>query len=232
MKQWMKGLVTGVLATVLLMGTLTVFAAATRTIEVTFGEVAITLLGREVVVRDGQGAVLETITYDGQVYVPMDVILYAMGNDVQWNAANSVLNFGAMLPEGGQPLVEVAPWFSASRSVDIRPTINVRGETFRNAIRYFNPGFGGVIYSNHALDGQFTLLTGVLGRSDETPDGRLGVVRFMGDGRLLDSFTVNDGFGLESFSIDVTGVNTLRIELENTPGARAPRIAIIDAKLH
>ena len=44
--------------------------------------------------------------------------------------------------------------------------------------------------------------------------GLIGFVRVLGDSRELAAFTVNDGFGLERFSIDVTGIGTLRIELD------------------
>jgi len=94
MKQRIQGIIMGVLVTVVLLGTATVFATTVQTIEVTFGGVRTTLLGQEFVVRDEDGMLIQSITYDGRVYIPMDTILYALGDNVQWNENTQILNFG------------------------------------------------------------------------------------------------------------------------------------------
>lgn len=79
MKQRMKGAIMGALAMVLLLGTVTVYAAATRNIEVTVGTVRTTMFGQEFVVRDEQGIVIEPFVYNGRAFIPVDTVLHAMG---------------------------------------------------------------------------------------------------------------------------------------------------------
>ena len=101
MKQRMQGMVMGILVTVLLLSSVTVFAATPRTIEVIFGGVRTTLFGQEFVVRDDQGMVIEPFIYNGRAFVPVDTVLHAMGLNAQWNEVTSTLNFGTA--SGTQP---------------------------------------------------------------------------------------------------------------------------------
>ena len=94
MKQRMQGMVMGILVTVLLLGSVTVSAATPRTIEAIFGGVRTTVFGTEFVVRNAEGLVIEPLTYNGIVYVPVNAVLHAMGANAQWNEATSTLNFG------------------------------------------------------------------------------------------------------------------------------------------
>jgi len=223
MKQRMQGLVMGVLVTTLLLGTVTAFAATTQTIDVVFGNVRTTLFGQEFVAMDDQGTAVVPLTYNGRTYIPVEAILHAMGDGAQWDAATATLNFGAVvedtpqLPEG-RPLLEVAPSFERAGNATIRiQTATMRGETFTNAITVPTSANG---WAHHALDGQFTRLTGTIGRIDGS--GTVPrILRFIGDGNELASFTIGEHFAPEDISIDVTGVTTLRIEVVRTPGANA-----------
>ena len=106
MKQRLQGIVIGILTMAMLFGSVAVFAAAPQTIEVVFGGVRTTLFGQEFVVRDEQGIVIEAITHNNRLYVPVDSILHAMGENVQWNPDTSILNFGETTQtpgEGQQP---------------------------------------------------------------------------------------------------------------------------------
>lgn len=236
MKQRMQGLVMGVLVMTLIFSTATVFAATTRTIEVTAGNVRTTLFGQEFVVRDDQGAIIESFTYSGRVFVPVDVITHAMDDNVQWDAVTSTLNFGTpagtppQLPEG-RPLVEVAPFFERSGNNTVRlENVNMRGEPFTNAITF---AVGTNRWSHHNLAGQFTVLTGTIGRIDGTRGTIPRTIRFIGDGAELDSFIINENTEPTSISVDVTGVRTLRIEVVPSPGGAAQvGVAFANAMLH
>ena len=115
MKQRMQGMVMGILVMTLLFGTVTVFAASTRTIEVTFGGVRTFLFEHEFVVRDDQGLVIEPFVYNGRVYVPVDTVLHAMGNNASWDASTGILRFGQLdgsiagTPPGGASFVMAVP---------------------------------------------------------------------------------------------------------------------------
>ena len=199
------------------------------------------------VIAPSSVAVASMISPAGQVFTGLRFFIDGVEMDVEWNEAeNSVFLTtpqGVVPPvivspailEGGQPMMEVAPWFNTSARLhaNVRPSVNARGEVFTNVMHYRVGVIQGTYwYTDHALDNQFTLLTGTLLRDDTSTAGSLGFVRFIGDGRELASFTVNEDFGAQLFEVNVTGVNTLRIELSRTPGVTPPRFAIYNALLH
>ena len=169
MKQRLQGMVMGVLVTVLMLSTMTVFAAAPQTIEVIFGGVRTTLFGQEFVVRDDQGIAIEPITYNNRLYVPVDSILHAMGDNVQWNVETGILNFGvagtATPPvREAVSLFEAIPAFEGSPSGIIIGTVNMMGQAYANVMNSGSWSGGG--WRHHNLNAEFTTLTGIIGRID------------------------------------------------------------------
>jgi len=237
MKQRMQGMVMGILVTTLLLGTVTAFAATTRTIEATFGGVRTMLHGQEFAMNDFQGAPIESLTYSGRLFVPVEKILHAMGENVQWNAQTAVLNFGtpagadtpAQAPTSGRPLVEVAPRFEGGGTLGLMnrmQTVNMRGESFTNTFV-----FNGAGWSHHNLNRQFTTLTGTIGRVDGS--GTVPrTITFIGDGRELASFVVGDQHFPENIAVNVAGVTTLRIEVTNNAGGSRVNIGFTNVMLH
>lgn len=173
MKQRMQGLVIGVLAMTLLFGTVNVFAAASRTIEVVFGGVRTTLFEQEFVVRDDQGLVIESITYNDRVYIPVETVLHAMEANAQWNELTQTLNFGtasdAITQMPRRPLNELAPffdggtpYFGTGNNAVVRPgeawpqagagwdghisvaNVIMGGREYTNATRFFSRPWGDV----------------------------------------------------------------------------------------
>ena len=234
MKQRIQGMVMGILMVTLLMGTVTVFAATTRTIEVTFGNVRTTLWGQEFVTRDANGVAIEAITYNNRVYVPVETIIRAMGANVQWNAATSTLNFGAV-GTAEQPAVTATcftttvPPFDVSRQprdgnnlfgsagVWVRDNVPLGGIYYDNAL-VFRAGFTGPDrqpHSLHNLRGQYTTFTGYVGRVDGATQIN-GNFRIYGNGRLLQEIELRATDLPRSFSVDVTNVNNLKIQFVNT----------------
>ena len=213
MKQRMQGMVMGILLMALLMGTVTALAAAPRTIQATFGNVRTTLFGQEFVVRDAQGIVIEPLTYNGRVYVPVDSILHAMGENVQWDATNGVLNFGTGVPTAtAGSLNQLAPLVSATGTVWADNQVTIRYNRTQTAtfddVLLFRGNRGADVSSRHNLGGRFTTLSGTLGTVDW---GAGGVsLSFYGDGVLIRTFSVGID-DLIPVSIDVAGVQQLEI---------------------
>ena len=239
MKQRMQGMVMGMLVMALLFGTVTVFAATTRSIEVTFGNVRTTLFGQEFVVRDGQGLVIEPFVYNGRAYFPLETILHAMAENAQWNEATSTLNFGA----AGQPAVArertslniAAPFFQSGggrhAAVGAIPTANtpqirMGGITHTDAILYRNSSSGWGVegprtpYTSHNLSSQWSLLTGYIGHVDGSRSTN-ATFTFFGDGEILFSHIQRAGELPTQISIPVSGVNLLRVEVNIAAGASA-----------
>jgi len=251
MKQRMQGMLMGILVTVLLIGTVTVFAATPQTIEVIFGGVRTTLFGQEFVVRDDDGLVIEPITYNGRVYIPVDTVLYAMEQNAQWNEATRTLNFGAatQAPNAGQQQgtmlgrdiqafrldhtferLDVGfPLVATIMGVDYVYGFTTNGNT------RLGPNQTASIFYN--LGGSYTTLIGYFGPCDDSDSGRGGEFVIFGDGRRLDSFNVATGDPLRPFTVNVAGVTQLRIDFVADAPRTPPRtisgnrFAIVNAVL-
>ena len=229
MKQRLQGMVMGVLLAVLLLGTMTVFAANTRTIEVSFGGYRTYLFEQEIVVRDDDGKIIEPFSHNGHVFIPVDTVLHAMRENATWDEKRGVLRFGQVTAERVKiPLQETAPFFdsglitslgSTIRQISGRPilwtrnSVRMGGNTFRDVLVYTSQGSNAQhsSFTLHNLSGRYMLLTGYIGRVDETAS-RDAVARFFGDGTLIQSININRGALPVTFSIPVENVNLLRIE--------------------
>jgi len=237
MKQRMQGFVMGIIAMVLLFGTVNAFSDNTRSITATFGNVRTSLNGQEFTMFDDFGMPIEPLTYNGRVYIPMYSVLYALGNVAQWNPTTGVLNFTTVTepqptppPQGGRPFLEVVPWFEHGGGIApaVR-AVTMRGISFSNAMQF---NTGNLPWTHHNLDRQFTYLTGTVGRVDGT--GIIpAVIRFIGDGEEIALFTISADFEPQNISINVAGVRTLRIEVVGGAGGGSRvRVAFANPRIH
>lgn len=110
-----------------------------------------------------------------------------------------------------EPFLEVAPRFEGSTGgTAISPrTVNMQGNPFPNALA--NNGFDG--WSHHNLNGQFSELTGIIGRIDGSGSNN-SVISFIGDGVTLAASNVDGDTTPIDVNIDVQGVQILRIQLD------------------
>ena len=237
MKQRLKDLVMGALVTVMVFGTVTAFAATPQTIEVVFGNVRTTLFGHEFIVRNEQGVIIEPFTYNGMVYVPVDVISHAIGANVQWDESSRTLNFGAVnqppVVRYRVPLQTAAPFFDSGRTgfhdnrdygdvqtPNNRESIQIGGTPHYNTIVYRSSrrrARNSTIYDNgvftlHNLNGQYNRFSGYIGRVDGSSMYD-ATVEIRGDGRLLQTLYLNAADMPIPFSLSVEGVTQLRVDV-------------------
>ena len=229
MKQRMQGVVVGVLTTALLLGAITVYASVTRTIEVTVGTVRTTIFGQEFVVRDDQGLIIEPFTYNGRPFLPAESILHAMGANAQWNSENYTFNFGIVGTDGAQtglgaPFARTVPPYDVSRvaerdradlhDVRVRDFVIMGGVTYEDVITYrISTGTltWSIQHSLHNLNGQFSVLTGYIGRVDGWSQNNAWFT-FIGDGRVIESFELRGTDLPRQITVDVSGVRNLKIQ--------------------
>ena len=111
----------------------------------------------------------------------------------------------------------VAPYdVSNSGQVRISEWVQMGGDFYDDVLSYsVSSGTftnrGGQNHSLHNLNGQYTILTGYIGRVDGEPEVN-GVFRFFGDGRPLQSFEVSGNALPRFISVNVEDVKQLRIE--------------------
>jgi len=230
MKQRMQGMVIGILVMTLLFGTITVFAAANRTIEVTFGNVRTTLFGQEFVVRDAQGLVIEPFMYNDRAYVPVDTVLHAMGANAQWNADTGTLNFGtgqrALTAVDSVRLKDITPFEAGG--FEALEDLALDGQFLADAVGFEARTNRNVQRSQaYSLGGDYSLFKGdffvrnIGANATSVWNNRVSArIIIVGDGQTLFTYTINHQSRVNlqdtpvSFEVDVTNINTLNILIE------------------
>lgn len=85
-RQW-KGFVAGILAAMLLVGTIGTAMATVgqRTVNVDYNDIKVTLNGQAVNLVDANGVTVEPFAINGTTYLPVRAVSSALGLDVNWN---------------------------------------------------------------------------------------------------------------------------------------------------
>ena len=121
-----------------------------------------------------------------------------------------------------------APLLTAAPRVDGSTGFGFGGNAYIQGIRYSGAVWGGG-WSTHNLTNRFTTLTGVIGRQDNSGT-EARQIRFFGDGRHLQTFTVSGTGAPMGISVDVRNVSSLRIEIDQ-PGVNGASIVLGNAML-
>ena len=93
MRQHVQIITIGILAAVLLIFPITT-AWAAQNIDVNIGTYRTFLFDQEFFARNEDGELLQPFSYNGSVYVPMEAILHALGDNASWDAETGILRFG------------------------------------------------------------------------------------------------------------------------------------------
>ena len=84
-KQW-KGFVTGVVATILILGfVLPAFAAYQKQATLNYNDIKVTLDGKQFTPTDANGNAVEPFVIDGTTFLPVRAVANALGLEVGWN---------------------------------------------------------------------------------------------------------------------------------------------------
>lgn len=103
MKNQFKGFISGMLVTLLLVGSIGTAAATvgTKTAQLNYNNIKVTLDGVNVNLVDGGGNPAEPFIIDGTTYLPIRAISNAFGLDVSWDGATQTVILSR--PTGAQP---------------------------------------------------------------------------------------------------------------------------------
>jgi len=100
-KSSIKGFVSGVLVTVLLMSAIPVLASSGgKTIEVFYNNIKITLDGKQITPRDGRGEIVEPFVYNDSTYLPLRAVATALGLSVDWDGSTQTAILGTGIVSG------------------------------------------------------------------------------------------------------------------------------------
>jgi len=96
-----KGFVVGLLFMCILLVSISALAdGGTRTIEVNYSNIKITLDGKQITPRDGKGDIVEPFTYNGTTYLPVRGIATALGLAVDWDSTTNTVLLGTGIVSG------------------------------------------------------------------------------------------------------------------------------------
>jgi len=192
------------------------------------------------VVVNGQRLQLEGIDrpfiMDGRTFLPVRAVSDALDVTVDWDGGTSTVYLGDRFAGQRVPLRQAAPFFDRSpnsdRAVDFLDFAIMGGITYNNALRFgaWNDGVLGVSglthFSLHNLNGQYRVFGGYFGRIDGS-GMQNATVHFIGDGRTLQTLSLNAADMPAHFDIFVEGVQQLRVEVVFSNFNNAPQYALV-----
>ena len=223
-----KSFIAGALIMAIILSAGAAIAATERNISVIFRDIRLVVNGQQITPRDAQGNIVEPFIWQGSTFLPVRAVGEALGMPVSWDGATSTVYVGAT--PGGAPFWTTVPFFQRSSSAMTTRTVTSIGQSFANAISIGGNHNG---WSEHALNGQFNVLTGVIGQIDGTHTTMNSTISFIGDGRSLGSFTIGGTDHPLEISIDLTGVLVLRVQIEQpTRGSARNQVFFANAMLH
>ena len=254
-RTFLMGMVTMLLMMAL---SVSAFAAYNQNMNVTFDNVKINVNGSQITPKDATGRVVEPFIYQGTTYLPVRAVGEATGYTVTWDQNSKTvymtLGSGGGSTGGNQggnqgggsttaPATNMGdtmkPYSSSNDwCCDMYPStgsdsILLGGNSYKNAFTIRGAQYD-PHYASFNLGGKYSSLGGTIGLVDGKINGygkkEPVTVSFYGDGVLLKSVDVPLDGGLpSSFSINVSGVSSLKVEV--AANFDAPTIGFADLKL-
>ena len=161
---------------------------------------------------------------DGRTFLPAELLARALNIPTRWDGATRTVYIGAATL--GSPLFETTPTTASNNITTVATTMS--GTSFDTVLRLYRRFGGWSAWGEFNLNGQFSSLTGILGRVGT--DSGTSTIRFIGDGRELASFAVDGTTLPHEISVNTQGVLVLRIEMSGAGFGAIPGLA--DPMLH
>jgi len=227
-KKILSGLIIGILLVALASGIAAFASTGQRTLTAHFNNIRIIIDGETITPRDGTGNRVEPFTVEGTTYVPLRAIAEAFGTDVRWDGSTSSVIITSQDGGSPPPSQPSAPTGNRVRltSLDFlaedgglgglgswgeRDSRANNGVSQADAVLLTVFGRGGT--RDYLLNNEFSSFTGTVFLEYESRSTRYSFTfSIWGDGELLHSVeNVTAGFLPQSFNVDTSGVNVLRI---------------------
>ena len=213
-----KGFIVGVLTTTVLSSTLLVVANTSGVMRELFYGVNIVINGQAYNPPDD----MQPFIMDGRTFLPVRGIAEVLDVPVVWDGSTRTVYVGT-IPHG-QPFLQAVPWHENHHQMRTS-TVNMQGNPFPNAMNSNSIATGlSTTWSHHNLNGQHNTLTGTIGRVDgllTNTNVPSRTISFIGDGRVLASYTIDSTTTPTDISVDVRGVLILRVEISGSGAAFA-----------
>ena len=216
-KDLFKGIALGCALTICIGSAIAVNAEAMRKeIYAVYDNIRIVVHGKEVTPKDVNGNIVEPFIYGGTTYLPVRAISNALGEDVDWDGDTNTVYIGGKVAKEDVPMDRLKPLerkceFTTDASYN--HTVH-RGEELitQNVMKSNDYGYS---LATFVLNGEYKELNGFL----IVPDSYSGyetTITFtnVDTGEIIAKFTTKHGEKPLKVTVDVLGIDRLKIETE------------------
>ena len=223
MRKRLQGLLVGILIGVLLTGGLVFAKQGSEMIEVVYQNVKLYVDGVLITPKDANGNIVEPFISNGTTYLPVRALSEALGKNVSWDGSTSSVIVGLMPGEVVyfddviQPYKIEGDCYLADITkerdgyyIDIAGIRYYHGVSLNN-----NRNWGTLLYN---LDSKYSQLSGMYGPEDSMARDNVKI-NFFGDNRLIKTLECSKNDMPKDFSVDLSGVLQLKIEISGHGGA-------------
>jgi len=230
MKQRLQGMLAGLLIGAIMAGGLVFAKQGREMIEVEYVNVKLYVDGVLITPKDGNGNIVEPFISNGTTYLPVRAVSEALGKDVRWDGSTNSVIIGLMpgdtvyFDDVMQPYQTEGEYWLADISKTDRniPIAGVKyyhgvanGEWHRTFTWDLVPSSNTIVAGYYNLDAKYSQLSGMYGPCDDGAADECKI-SFYGDGRLIKTLEFKKNDMPKDFSVDLTGVLQLKIELVGT----------------
>lgn len=225
-KHSLRGFVTGVLVSAMVMTCASPVWAAMKQITVSIGGIDIYVDQQLKVPTSATGKRVDPIVYDGTTYLPVRAISNMLGKEVAWDQATKSIYIGKAPSKGTQGvLAENLTKFSGSCNIltGSSAKYKILGDEFTpfNAIKSYS-GDNIITWKldskYQSIDGKFVMSYSSLGDSKEVELQFYNVDQY-GEETLISSFTNKCGDGSMDVHVDVTACDFIRVKMVPISGS-------------
>ena len=185
--------------------------------------ISIYVEGEKITPKYSDGRAIEPFVVDGTTYLPVRAVSEALGKTVTWDGTTASVYVGAR-PGAVQYMTDVTPAYQTSgRNYKEYSAIksggsekfSLSGNTYTNGFTFNHSAWA--VYN---LNGQYTSFEATFGHVDGSDTGkyRNASIRIYCDGIMRAELEVSDDMYAHPVSLNLTGVNQLKIISANVDG--------------
>lgn len=233
-KGMIKGFIAGILcmAMFITLATGAAAASATKTITIAPG-ITIYIDGQKLTPKDANGKAVEVFTYNGTTYLPVRAIGEAYDKDIKWDGSTRsvYVNSKSSASEDAVSFADLDYFNSNMTNGFMGTTASVKDNTGTVHTDAFKLSSKNSVNSGHwceyLINGEYSRISGTAFISYDQRNiySSNSVLRIYGDDKLLytsDYFT--SGSVPQSFSVDLTGVDKLKVQSMCVDATYGPNI--------
>lgn len=218
-KHSIASFLSGVFVTLLLIGTILPAGAVSSGKNVTvYPGVNIYVDDYKLDPKDVNGNPVEVFIYNGSTYLPVRAVSEALGKPVQWDGSTSSVYIGKHSSDKPAAWLSDMDYYDVSSSYDWQfgqEIVDNLGNSHPHCLD--DSGFYHENqYVSYKINKQYSLLTGIFFQKyNNRNEQGLSKLAIYGDDQLLWSGSTGKGENPVDFSIDIYGVETLKIVIDS-----------------